>query len=60
MWIITAWQHILPEMTVKVFRKCCTSCAVDGTADGVTLWVLGSAVHPVQWMELLMVIYSGL
>jgi hypothetical protein len=34
--------------------------AVDGTADGVTLWALGSAVHPVQWMELLMVIHSGL
>jgi hypothetical protein len=31
MWIITAWQHISPEVTVKGFRKCCISSAVDET-----------------------------
>jgi hypothetical protein len=25
-----AWQHISPEMTVRGFKKCCTSNAVDG------------------------------
>jgi hypothetical protein len=25
MWIITAWQCISPEVTVKGFKKCCTS-----------------------------------
>ena len=33
MWIITAWQCILSEGTVKGFRKCCVSTAVDGTDD---------------------------
>ena len=37
MWIVTAWQHITPEVTVKGFRKCCISSAVDGT-DGGMLW----------------------
>jgi hypothetical protein len=37
MWIITAWQHISPELTVKGFKKCCISCAVDGTHDDM-LW----------------------
>jgi hypothetical protein len=37
MWIITAWQHISPEVTVKGFKKCCTFNAVDGT-DGDMLW----------------------
>jgi hypothetical protein len=32
-WIITAWQHISPQVTVKGFKKCCISNAVDGT-DG--------------------------
>ena len=35
---ITAWQHISPEMTtVKNFKKCCISNAVDGTDDDM-LW----------------------
>jgi hypothetical protein len=29
MWIITAWQHISPEVTVKGFKKCCISKTVD-------------------------------
>jgi hypothetical protein len=37
MWIITAWQQISPEVTVKGFKKCCISNAVDET-DGDTLW----------------------
>jgi hypothetical protein len=32
-WIITAWQHISPELTVKGFKKCCISNAMDGTDD---------------------------
>jgi hypothetical protein len=36
-WIITAWQCILPEGIVKGFRKCCVSTAVDGTDDDM-LW----------------------
>jgi hypothetical protein len=36
MWITTAWQHILAEMNMKGFKKCCTSNAVDGTDD--ILW----------------------
>jgi hypothetical protein len=35
--IITAWQCILPELTVKGFKKCCISNAVDVT-DGGMLW----------------------
>jgi len=30
MWIITAWQNISPEVTVKGFKKRCISSAVDG------------------------------
>jgi hypothetical protein len=30
-WITTAWQHISPEVTVKGFKKCCISSAVDET-----------------------------
>jgi len=26
-----AWQYISPEVTVKGFKKCCISTAVDGT-----------------------------
>jgi len=33
MWIITAWQCILPEVTVKDFMKCCISSAVDWSDD---------------------------
>ena len=35
--IIMAWQHFSPEVTVKGFKRCCISCAVDETDDGV-LW----------------------
>jgi hypothetical protein len=31
------WQRISPDVTVKSFRKCCVSNAVDGT-DGDMLW----------------------
>jgi hypothetical protein len=37
MWIITAWQRVSPEVTVKGFKKCCISNAVDGTNDDM-LW----------------------
>jgi hypothetical protein len=37
MWIITAWQHILPEVTVKGFKRRCTFNAVDGTDDDMFL-----------------------
>jgi hypothetical protein len=33
MWIITAWQHISLVVTVKCFKKCYISNAVDGTDD---------------------------
>jgi hypothetical protein len=36
-WIITAWQRILPEVTVKGFKKCFISNAMDETDDNV-LW----------------------
>jgi hypothetical protein len=36
MWIITVWQRISPDMTVKGFKKCCMSNVVDGTDD--MLW----------------------
>ena len=31
MWITMAWQHISPEVTVKSFKKCRISTAVDET-----------------------------
>ena len=37
MWIITAWQHISPEVTIKEFKRCCISNAVNGTDDDM-LW----------------------
>jgi len=37
MWIITAWQCISPEVSVKGIKKCCASIAVDETDDGM-LW----------------------
>ena len=37
MWIITTWQHISPEVSVKGFKKCYLSTAMDGTNDEV-LW----------------------
>jgi hypothetical protein len=36
MWIITVWQCISPEVTVKGVKKCCISNTVDGTDD--ILW----------------------
>jgi hypothetical protein len=32
-----AQQHISPEVTLKGFKKCCISSAVDGTDDSM-LW----------------------
>ena len=37
MWIITAWQHISPEVILKGFKKCWLSNAVDETDDDM-LW----------------------
>jgi len=31
------WQCISPEVTVKGFKKCCISTALDGTDDDM-LW----------------------
>ena len=36
MWIVKAWQHISPEVTVKGFKKCCISTAVHKTDN--RLW----------------------
>jgi hypothetical protein len=36
-WFILTWQYISPDMTVKVFKKCCISDAMDGTKDNM-LW----------------------
>jgi hypothetical protein len=36
MWIITAWQRIPPEVTVKAFKRCYTSIVVDATDE--MLW----------------------
>jgi len=35
MWMMTAWQHISPEVSVNGFKKCCISNAVDGTDHDV-------------------------
>jgi hypothetical protein len=35
-WITRVWQCISPDVTVKGFKKCCISNAVDGTDD--MLW----------------------
>ena len=32
-----AWQHILTEVTMKGFKKCCMSNAMDGTSYDI-LW----------------------
>jgi len=37
MWITTAWKRISPEVTVKSFKKFCTSSGMDGTDDDM-LW----------------------
>jgi hypothetical protein len=41
MWIITAWQSISPQLTVKGYKKCCISNVVDLT--GVAMLWNGSA-----------------
>jgi len=35
MWIITAWQRISPEVTMKGYKKCCISNAMDETDDSM-------------------------
>jgi len=35
--IITGWQHISPQVTVKGFKKCCISTALNETDDDM-LW----------------------
>ena len=35
-WLIMAWHHISPGVTVKVFNMCCISNAVNETDD--MLW----------------------
>ena len=35
--IITTWQHNPPQVTVKGFKKCCVSSALDGT-DDIMFW----------------------
>jgi hypothetical protein len=32
-WIVTAWQCISPEVTVKGLKKCCISNGMAGTDD---------------------------
>jgi hypothetical protein len=39
MWIIIAWHHISPEVTVKGFKKCCVASEMDGTGNG--MWWTG-------------------
>ena len=46
MWIITAWQCISPEVTVKGFKRCCISSAVEGTDD--LLWAGSEGVGNVR------------
>jgi hypothetical protein len=40
-WILTAWQHISPEMTVKSLKKCCIYNTGDGTDEDM-LWNIRS------------------
>ena len=40
MLIVTAWQHISPEVNVKGFKKCYISSALDET-DNDMLWDYG-------------------
>lgn len=35
MWTMTARQHISPEVSMKGFKKCFISNAVDGTGDDI-------------------------
>jgi hypothetical protein len=36
-----AWQHVLPEVTVMGFKKCCIPKSLDKTGDNM-LWNGGS------------------
>jgi hypothetical protein len=47
MWILTAWQYISPEVTVKGSQMCCTSSAVEGTDDDM-LWEGSEGVENVR------------
>jgi len=52
-WIITAWQHVSPEVTVMIFKKCCMSSGMDETAVccGMTvkrMEMLGVSVRKVK------------
>jgi len=48
MWIVTAWQHISPDVNVKGFKKYCTSSAV-GEA-GYVLWKAVKRKGMLQWV----------
>jgi hypothetical protein len=37
--IITAWQHTLPEVIVRGFRKCCISNGMDGADDNISTFI---------------------
>jgi hypothetical protein len=37
MWIIKAWGHISPEVTVKSFKKCCIFTAMDEADNDMLL-----------------------
>jgi len=54
-WIITEWQHMSLEVTVKGFKKCCISNATGG--------MLGVSVRkmkaPTLKMETVTLIYKG-
>ena len=41
MWITTAWQHILSEVTVMGLKKCYIPISLDETGDNM-LWNGGS------------------
>ena len=50
MWIITALQHVSPEVTVKGFKKCCVSNAMDEPDDGM----LGVSVRKINTLTVKM------
>jgi len=44
------WQHISPEVTVRDFRKCCISSAMDGTV--MRMGMLGRWRHWLcRWIQ---------
>ena len=49
MWIVTAWQRVSPEATIKGFKVRCMSSAVDETDDDM-LWN-GSEEDGNVWSE---------